>query len=276
MLQWFTVFFLFFQAVLSCQRKLLIAVSRRSLTFAEMRTEPYKTNCETVPTKCQSVILSWCKWPRFILKDPTSYKQGQSVGCPVVQHTWRKLPQKVYFFLWTSFNFTLWKHLSVIFGCHFAARWLLVAVKNIGSSLKHWKQNHKFRSIPTPKRSTAASLFDSWFGTKQADDLQNLGALPLRWFVKFGTRWILRQHGNTAYVELCHVLLVGNLDHYDWHDFRQDLFDDDPFPCCEVFPMGTEVTAPPNQLAAFVEVRGWQNGWCEREDSSYSSGTKNI
>ena len=28
---------------------------------------------------------------------------------------------------------------------------------------------------------------------------------------------------------------------------------------CEVFPMGTEVTSPPNQLAAFVEVGYWSH-----------------
>lgn len=29
----------------------------------------------------------------------------------------------------------------------------------------------------------------------------------------------------------------------------------------EVFPMGTEVTSPPNQLAAFVEVGDWSRFW---------------
>ena len=30
---------------------------------------------------------------------------------------------------------------------------------------------------------------------------------------------------------------------------------------CEVFPMGTETTSPPNQLAAFVVVGGWSHFW---------------
>lgn len=40
----------------------------------------------------------------------------------------------------------------------------------------------------------------------------------------------------------------------DTLDRTTSLTCDDLFPCCEVFPMGTEVTAPPNQLAAFVEA----------------------
>ena len=39
---------------------------------------------------------------------------------------------------------------------------------------------------------------------------------------------------------------------------------------CEVFPMGTEVTSPPNQLAAFVEVGYWSQPWILKIFSNFA------